>query len=251
MEKIAFHTFISDDNAYRLGAFKMIQSFKHFHPEIPLYIFNTKDLVNQAIDYKQHMKFTSPLMCKLLEDKYETIVHIDCDMIVVDRFDEILACDYDVAVVRNNSDYGTAGCNFPLTANGMVPVDRYVNCGLYAIKRKELINKWIELNGKYGEKFTHFEQDTFNIMIHSIPGLNVKFLDPIDSNVYYGTSNLYGKKRHHDSWKDVVVKDGKCYLNNKLVKAFHDAGGDEIRLEIDNLFSEETAEHLKKICYIL
>lgn len=251
MKKIAFHTFITDENIVRLGALKMIQSFKHFHPDIPLYVFNTKHLVQQCIDYKQHMRFTSPLMCKLLEDKYETIVHIDSDIIVTDRFDEILECDYDVAIARNNSDHGTAGCGFGSTINGRIPFEIYANCGLYSIRKKEILNTWIELNAKYGKNYQAFEQDIFNLMITSTQGLNIKLLDPIDSNIYYGTSNSYGKTRHNESWKDVVLKDGKCYLNNKLIKAFHDAGGAEHRLDIDNLFSEEVATHLKQICCIL
>lgn len=251
MKKIAFHTFITDENVVRLGAFKMIQSFKHFHPDIPLIIFNSKHLAEQCIKYNQDLRFCNPLICKLLEDKYETIVHIDSDMIVVDRFDEILECNYDVAIVRNNSDYNTAGSGPGLTAKGSVNINEYANCGLYAIKNRQILNDWIELNKKIGQEFSHFEQDTFNICIRNIPNLNIKLLDPIESNLYYGTANLYGKARHNESWKDVVVKDGKFYLNNKLIKAFHDAGGGSYRLDIDHLFSSEVAKHIKELCYII
>lgn len=251
MKKIAFHTFITDDNIVNLGAIKMIQSFKHFHPDIPLYIFNTKDWVEQCVKNQVPMKFSSPLMCKLLENEYETIVHIDSDIIVVDRLNEILECDYDVAVVRNNSDLGTAGCGNGLSANGMIPVDEYFNCGLYAIKNKNLLNIWIDMNKKYGEQFTHFEQDIFNIMLRQQNNLKIKFLDHKNSNVYYANSNSYGVSRHNESWQDVILKDGKFYLNNKLIKTFHDAGGGPYRLDIDQLFSKDVGKELKKICCVL
>lgn len=250
MEKIAFNVFITDCNADRIGLYKMINSFKYYHPDIPLYVFGSKIINQQLQKHKIDVKFLNPLMFELLWDKYETVVHIDADCIVTDRMDEILKCDYDIAVVRNNSDQGFAGSNpNGFNLNGAVDKFKYYNLGLFAIRKNEkFIKEWIQMNRDEGMNYLLFEQDTFNKLLLNNNSLKVKLLDPPEEKLYYGVANSYGTITNWDSWKDIQIVDSKLYLNNKLIKVLHNAGGSDVeKLNIDKLFKEPIVTHLKKI----
>ena len=41
---VAFCTHVSDDWFYTIGADKLLKSAKHFHPELPFYVFNSEQI---------------------------------------------------------------------------------------------------------------------------------------------------------------------------------------------------------------
>lgn len=253
-KKIGFITYVTDDKVGYYGTYKMINSFYKFHPDIPLHILSTNDIVREINKYNENsFYYWNPILSKTIAKKYDIVVHIDADCIVADRLEEIIAGDYDVAVVRNNSDFGTAGCGLPCTADGQIEINKYANCGLVASTREDFWDTWILNNQKYKGKFVQHEQDIMNLMLKHSPNLKVKILDSIDKNCYYGISNAYGTKTHWDSWKDIELKDNKLYLNNKIIKVLHHAGGfvpEKLKLNT-TLFKEEVAEHLKDLCNII
>lgn len=251
MNKIAFCTYVSDDKITYFGTLKMLQSFKRFHPDIPIYVLTNKHIMAELkkLPMFNNFYYLNPVMSRLLADKYETVVHIDSDCIVTDRLEEVLQCDYDVAVVRNNSDNKTAGMGPPETCNGTIDVFKYANCGLIASTKKEFWEEWIYRNVKFQNKYRQHEQDIMNIML-SEGKYKVKILDSVETNVYYGVANSYGTTSHWDSWKDIkLADDGRLYLNNKIIKVLHHAGGFvQEKLNVDLLFSPEVAHHLKSLC---
>src|SRR3990167_6776388 len=108
---VVFYTFVSDNYYGPIGTPKLINSFKHFHPDIPLVIFR-QDVVDTIIDPTK--KFmggvvnwlnAKPMFAKLLTDKYELVINIDADSICLGRLDESLTDDYDVGSVMNLNDF--------------------------------------------------------------------------------------------------------------------------------------------------
>jgi hypothetical protein len=250
-KKIAFCTYVSDDKITYFGLLKMLTSYKKFHPDIPIYVLTNKHIFAELKKLPMFNSFyyLNPIMSRLLADKYETVVHIDADCIVTDRLDEIIASDYDVAIVRNNSDNKTAGMGLPETAGGLIDVYKYANCGLIASTKKEFWEEWIYRNIKFQNKYRQHEQDIVNILL-SEGKYKVKILDSIDINLYYGVANAYGIRSHWDSWKDIKLdSNNKLILNDKFIKVLHHAGGFvQEKLNIDDLFSPDVAAYLKDLC---
>ena len=85
MRPYVFYTFVSDDYYGPVGTPGLINSFKHFHPDIPLVVFR-QDIVNQIIDPDKKFMNGSvnwlnakPVFAKLLTQKFECVVNIDAD----------------------------------------------------------------------------------------------------------------------------------------------------------------------------
>jgi len=253
-KKIGFITYVTDDKSGYYGIYKMINSFYKYHPDYPLYVLSSKDIIRECNKYgESSFYYFNPIMSRTIADKYDIVVHIDADCIITDRMDEILEGDYDVAVVRNNSDIGTAGCGAPCTANGQIDIFKYANCGLIASSKKEFWDTWIANNQKYKNVFFQHEQDILNLMLKNSPNLKVKILDAVENNCYYGIANAYGTKTHWDSWKEIELRGDKLFLNNKKIKVLHHAGGfvpEKLKLDT-SLFSEEVSNHLKNICNVI
>ena len=93
-EKVVFFTFVSDDFYTPVGTPKLINSFKRFHPDIPLVVFR-QDVID-VVFRKYGLNFfnAKPAFAKLLADDYDLVVNIDADSVVLGRLDEIQADDY-------------------------------------------------------------------------------------------------------------------------------------------------------------
>src|SRR5258706_5889535 len=104
--KAVFFTHCSDDWYEPVGCYKLEQSVKHFHPEIPFIRFGTEEIDEQVrLHPGLHWDIMIPIWGQLLADEYDLVVHFDADSIVTGRLDEILGGDYEVAGVRNNDDF--------------------------------------------------------------------------------------------------------------------------------------------------
>ena len=88
------------------------------------------------------------------------------------------------------------------------------------------------------------EQTILNLMATS---WKTKIIDPIDSNVYYGISNLYGNKTHWDSWMNINLINSELVLNNKKVKVLHHGGGHNATKLDFNLFNDKVKQYLYQI----
>ena len=250
-EKIAFCTTVSDDKIVYFGTLKMINSFYKFHPDIPLYIFTNKDIQRELVKYPQNIHnfyYLNPVMSLTLADRFEKVVHIDADSLVTGRMEELIEADFEVATVRNNNDFGKACNGPPETFNGIIDWQVYANCGLVASTNKRFWERWIELNIANSNRFKQHEQDIMNYMLHKEKEFENLLLDSIDKNVYYGLSSADGTETLWDSWKEIEVFDNKLYLNGKLIKVLHNAGGFVEKLNIDKLFNSRTASFIKNLC---
>ena len=116
-----------------------------------------------------------------------------------------MAGDYKVAGVRNNNDFGKAGAlAYPLEPDGTDPFT-YINAGLVVSTNANFWTDWINLNNEKALKCRMAEQDTLNEIFYSGKYKN-KLLDPVDSDVYYGTATQYGVGSNWESWKYIKKK---------------------------------------------
>jgi lipopolysaccharide biosynthesis glycosyltransferase len=245
--KVAFCTHVSDNWYYTVGADKLIKSAQHFHPEIDFYCFGDAQL-NEIFQIHPNVNWNTvhPFITAQLIDHYDIVIHFDADSMIVGKLDELLDesnLEFDIIGVRNNNDYNKAGKDQFISNPGLDP-QLYLNAGLVAITNKDVVEEWMNKNIEYANQMPFQEQTVLN---HIAMNYKTKILDPIESNVYYGISNLYGNNTHWDSWKDIHLIDNELVLNNKKVKVLHHGGGhDAKKLDFD-LFSDEVKNKLKQI----
>ena len=107
MKKIVFTTFITSDYKNKKVEFDLFyKSFVKFNPDVEL-------IVNEDLDVKRifsKSKNTSMInwkcaLAKELYNDYERVVVIDSDHFIFNRLDEVLACDYEVAVPTNYNNF--------------------------------------------------------------------------------------------------------------------------------------------------
>jgi len=207
MKTIAFH--IASD-IYKNYSDKMIRSFKHFHPDIPFKVFSQSDINEAKEKYGQTPLYG--IFGAKLANQCDLLIQIDADSIVCDRIDEVLKGDYEVAGVLNGSNEG-----FQTTGVGIGQV-QYLNAGLVASTLKAFWTEWKEKTLKDWKKYRYGEQDIFNHIFYS-GKYKTKVLDPIEGDVYYGSSSCGQWDKTY-----VVSKGEKIMLNGKTVKVIHFAG---------------------------
>jgi hypothetical protein len=245
--KVAFCTHVSDDWYYSVGADKLIKSIKYFHPEIDTYCFGTKEL-EQLFSLHPNVNWNTvhPFVTAQLIENYDMVVHFDADSMIVGKLDELLDTsnlEYEMLGVRNNNDYNKAGKDSFITNQGQDP-QTYLNAGLVAITSKDVVEEWMHKNILYANSLPFQEQSVLNeISINR----KTKILDPLESSVYYGISNLYGDITHWDSWKKIEASGDDLILNSKVVKVLHHGGGHNANKLDFGLFNEDVRHKLLQI----
>ncbi len=239
--KVAFCTNISDEYYHSMGADKLVKSAKYFHPDIPFFVYGTKDVASHNIP----PGLLIPFIIERLMGEFDMVVRFDGDSMLTGPIDEIInATDYDVIGVRNNNDFGKAGADNPIIQQG-VSVDEYLNAGLIATTSKAFIKEWIDHNLRYAQMLPFVEQSVLNAIYKKYKTLIV---DAIDSDVYYGVSGLYGNgtenETHWDSWKQIEVVNEELILGGKKVKVVHHAGGFKADKLCFYMFNDETRKRL-------
>lgn len=245
--KIAFCTHVSDNWYYSIGAHKLIKSAQYFHPEINFYCFGDKQL-NELFSIHPNINWNTvhPFVSYQLIDSYDMVVHFDADSMIVGKLDELLDptnLNFDIIGVRNNNDYNQAGKDNPITNQGLDP-QKYLNAGLVAVTNKNFIEKWMYSNIEYGNNMPFQEQTVLNILAND---WKTKIIDPKESDVYYGISNLYGNNTHWDSWNEIQIINKELILNNKKVKILHHGGGHSATKLDFNLFNPNVRDYLISI----
>ena len=205
MKTIVFH--VASD-IYKPYSDKMVRSFKHFHPDVPFKVFDQSD-INKAIAENGKWLWYG-VAGEMLSKEYDLVIQIDADSIICDRIDEVLKGDFEVAGVLNGSNEG-----FQTTGVGIGQV-QYLNAGLVASTKKEFWTEWREKTLKDWKKYPYGEQDVFNHIFYS-GKYKTKVLDPVDGDLYYGSSSC-------GQWDKTYVARDKVMLNEKTVKVLHFAG---------------------------
>lgn len=254
---IAFVTHCSDDWFYSGGCSKLLASAKHFHPDIPFYVFNNIELneLNRRYSGNLHWCNLNPVVSYEVAKKHRSVVHFDSDSIVLGHLTELIEAltsnkTNTVVTVRNNNDFNTASkySDPPITINNCSP-SSYMNAGLIGSNSILFWEYWITKNFQLESSLPYKEQDVLNLILQENKFNNI-CLDPIESNVHYGISCHYGKDGYWESSK-LINKDGILgfRLKDKIIKVWHQAGGSQYfpKLNLEQFFNPECANEINKI----
>ena len=229
-EKVVFFTFVSDDFYTPVGTPKMINSFKRFHPDIPLVVFR-QDVVDAIFKSKGLNFFNAkPTMAKLLADDYSLVVNIDADSVVLGRLNEILADDYEVGSVWNYNDYENRSVE-------NVTEEQFINAGLIASRKKEFWDIWEEAN-RNAYKYVCAENDILCLIWYNNTAYKKKIFDLKEN--YLGCKSL-GRER------EFYMENGKVMCRGEQVKIYHFAkgGGALPKLQFEKMgFPQDVVDYM-------
>jgi len=208
-EPFVVYSFVSDDYYYPVGTAQFVNSFKRFHPDIPLVIFR-QDWVDKIIDgHDVNWLNAKPMFAKLLTDKYECVINMDVDQVVLGRMDEMFTNDYDIGSVINFNDYEN------VSTEGVSEED-YLQAGCVASRIPEFWDIWMARSLRDNWQCRCAENDTLNMTIYEHPQWKLKVFDK--KKDYYGCKSL-GRE------KEFELVGNKVMCRNEQVRCYHYAKG--------------------------
>lgn len=253
-------------------AVKLVKSFRHFHPEIPIVVYTTMPTLkahkalppktrvvdiskevakDELLFYKQKPYFAD----KLFREGYSAVLLGDADQIILGNLDYILnSKGYDVGTVLNFNplDFRVYG---PITVQGVHYATEYYNAGLVMMRSHAFVKHWLKLcNSKYFARFTYREQDLLNVLAHFCNYQVKCFDDADDYENYYAWHGLLASR---ETLKMQMV-NGEVYLpasgdgypsRDVIIKVFHPAGGQTTtdKLNYRTAFNEDVIEYIDNI----
>lgn len=213
-----FYTFVSDDYYHPVGTPGLINSFKYFHPDIPLVVFR-QDIVSKIINPQtKYLGGTvnwlnaKPVFAKILTEKYDCVVNIDADSICTDRLDEVFTNDYDIGSVMNLNDFENRSLD-------NITNEMYLQAGLVACRRPEFWDIWMAESLKNNWQYKCAENDSLNVVVYNqlIPdGWKLKIFDK--DKDYYGCKSLNRES-------EFKLENGGLTCRGEKVKLYHSAKG--------------------------
>jgi len=234
-------------NSRSLDFVGFMNSFKKFHPDIEMKVFNENDLAERGLNYYN----SKASLGYQLSLEYNLVVNIDADHYIFSRLDEILAADYDVACPANFNQTDnlvcikvTSGINGVSNQTDLISTKEFLQGGLIAATDTVFWNHYQYATQKYYDRFVCKENDVLNIVAHTFPYRvkildgNVDFSHP-EHNCFYGCG-IYPREANAYIENDCLMVDGKP------VKAYHFAHGGGKR-SYKEVFPESTHAYIKSI----
>ena len=206
--KTVFFTISDDRYFYPAGTHILINSFKRFHPDIPLVVYR-QDMIDKVFKEKGiNFYQAKPTFAKLLYDNYDLVVNIDADHVITGRLQEILEGDYDVAFPWNYNDYENASL-------GDITEEMYLQAGIVASTKKSFWDTWEKMNVD-AMKYLRKENDIVNLLVYGDTNISLKILDK--KKDYYGCKSLNREPEFY-------IKDDRLMCRGEQVFAYHFARG--------------------------
>lgn len=231
MRKVAF-TIVDDKYYYPIGTHIFINSFKRFHPDIPLVIFRQNTIDKVFAEKEINFYNSKPTFAKLLTDKYDLVVNIDADTIITARLHEVFDGIYEVGAVWNYNDYENA--SFENITEKM-----YVQAGLVASNKKEFWDIW-EKENKRASYYIRKENDILNLVWYNNPTIS-----KMERIIFDKKKNYLGcKSLNRES--EFYLEGKKIMCRGEQVKAYHWArGADMPKLQFNRLpFAPDVRDYL-------
>lgn len=244
--KTVFFTWITDN--YRntnIDFDSFYKSFKYFHPDIDLIIFDSK-IISQLFQYKPWLKNTNckASFARLLYNDYDLVVNVDADFYFFDRCYEILEADYDIAACSNYNVVQNVSLNKQILSGvsiEYVDEQHYIQGGLIASPNKTFWDEYEYLSMILSDQLPVYENDVLNIIWHSNK-YKTKILDGdytyISPNFkcYYNCSSLGRIDK-------CVVQNDRVFLDNKPMRSYHVAHGwENVKPRVNQLFPKEVSD---------
>lgn len=221
------------------------KSFKHFHPDIPLIVFD-EYTINQLCNSTPGLDMykIKATAASLLYDDYDLVVNIDADHFIFSRLDEVLAGDYDVAAPSNFNFYENVDIairSYRNTVYNIVPPLEYVQAGLIASTSKNFWKTYERASLKHANHMMCRDNDVLNLVLQ-FGNYNFKLLDgdfhpqSQQRKCFYGCSSLNLEKQ-------CVIKDNVPHIFDKPVRCYHVARG-SAKPKFEQLFNSDVVNWL-------
>lgn len=225
--KTCFFTIIEDRYKSIIELDLFVKGFKHFHPDIPLFILGNNAIAKLKQDHPGIDMFKiKASAAKWFYNDYDLVVNIDADHFIFSRLDEILANDYDVACPSNFNRYENVSLSIESYRGNkynIVPELEYRQAGLIASGSKGFWDTYEKASLKHADYMTCRDNDVLNLIIE-FGNFNYKVLDgdfAIESpkrTAFYGCSSL-------NLEKECKIIDNIPVINGVPLKAYHVARG--------------------------
>jgi len=209
--KTCFFTIVDDRYYYPIGTHIMANSFKRFHPNIDLIVFR-QDMIDKVFKEKGiNFYQAKPTFAKLLVEKYDRIINIDADTIILARLDEVLDTQWDFGAVWNYNDYENASFS-------TIMPEMYVQAGMVGATNPRFWDIWEEQNKKAMD-YVRQENDVLNIVWYKHP-----YTRRMDRLIWDRAENYLGCKSLGRE-AEFYIENGKVMCRDEQVKAYHWARG--------------------------
>lgn len=232
-------------NSRNLDFKGFMSSFKRFHPEIEMIIFDEMDMKLHNVNYYN----AKAVFGKILSGSYDLVVNVDADHLFFDRCEEILSADYDVACPANfNATNNLVGIKVGsgITGEGkpnwIVSEEEFLQGGLIASTSKQFWNHYEYASRKYYDRFVCFENDILNLVAYLYP-YKLKILD--------GHFDYRNKEHKRFYGCSIYPNEQSCYIENdkimcagKPVKMYHFAHGGG-KKKYSEVFNSEVSNFIK------
>jgi hypothetical protein len=200
---------------YALQAKMLRNSFKRFHPNIDVFVFDETDEQHcfGKIDDELYIGVRRLKFGSLLFEQYDSVILFGTDVVICDRLDHIVD-SYDSYDVVATLDIKRPS---PLAVDG----SRYANADVICINEPMFMHRWHAMSDRLCREFrlpphgvNDWEQGVLNYQMLPDPNYLVWFPEH-DHPVYYNHRSRW-------FWKGAYVKCGKLYAaNGRLIKAIH------------------------------
>jgi len=242
--KTAFYTWMTDDfKNGKIDFNSFTRSFKHFHPDVDLIIFDDS-VIRKLFSNKPWLTSENckPSFAKLIYNDYDLLVNIDSDFYFFDRCEEILQADYDIAACANYNVYCNTSMKAQTINNHNIPEVSEVNYmqgALIASTSKNFWDEYEELNKELAHKLPVKENDVFNVLWYSgkyktkVLDGDVDYRSP-NFKQYYNCASLRREPQ-------AVIKNNRIHLDDKIMRSYHCGFGPWRKPRVHELFSLEVS----------
>lgn len=218
----------------------MINSFKKFHPNVPVVLFTDKDveaITEPGKTYRMYAMFG-----KELAKEYEAVLQIDSDSIVTgDLWHVFNDKKLKLAGVLNNNTID------PQLMIHDIPPQVYLNAGFIYARGERFWNWWDSLNHRiYFNRYRFGEQDTYNMIFH-YGDLGGKILDYDYRPYLHGLVHKGQWSKFELKGKEIVLPKGDVFDEDKIIKVIHWAGGQIPKMNFHTFFKPEVVTRLQEL----
>lgn len=223
------------------------QSFKHFHPDVPLFVVGDEDIKKLCAKTPGlDMYKIKASAASLFYNDYDLVVNIDADHFIFGRMEEILAGDFDVAAPSNFNLYENVHLTIE-SYNGVtyniVPQLQYIQAGLIASTSKDFWKTYEKASLQHANHMMCRDNDVLN-MVLQFGNYNFKLLDgdyhpmSADRKCFYGCSSLNLENQ-------CIISSDEPRIFNKPVRCYHVARGEgAAKPKFNQLFNADVVNWL-------
>ena len=226
------------DDVYETSYCRLLEnSFRHFHPDIPLVTFKTEDLNRLAKPWD--FFHIIPNVCLTLADQYDLVVHMDADSIVTARLDEVLNPTWELACVLDNTQDGKRIDSLENLANF-----KGINAGLVASTRKDFWELWKATNEaqwEWSKELPFYEQSHLNNIFYS-GKFNGVILERLHPASWFGVVSRYSP----EAWQEIQCLDDQLWIEGRRIKILHQAAGFP-KQSVARMFCGKTREFVERV----